>query len=224
MMEYDPGRGLCVMTGGYGNPQCGNYCASHLNDVWELSAWSWVPRTNGPWAVLANPITTTTPAARESGALVHDTQRQQLVEFGGASNGVYYADTWIYRTVVDSYAPGQNGGGLSVRCTEYPVSGGSTGFQFPSPSGLAWLAFKLEPVTTATFSIQQSAGPVCAAAAFFYGTNPIVMTLIGNPAELHFALPPGLAGMAMTVQGIAYDGGGGCLQVSQPLALTVQGN
>ena len=223
VMDYDAGRGMVVVGGGYGYPQCGNYCATHLDDLWELHDYYWVARTYGPWPILSNWITTTRPAPREGAAMVYDTRLQQHVQFGGADASGFHPETSILRAVVDASNSGQIGGGLSIRSAEYPVSGGTVAFQLPNAANVGWFTIKLEPVPDPTLGWQGALGVVCAHTAWFYGQNPISLMVLGNPGELRFGLPLGLAGLSMTVQGMALDPNGTCLQVSQPLNVTVQG-
>ncbi|MBK8100679.1 MAG: hypothetical protein IPK26_26625 [Planctomycetes bacterium] len=222
VMDYDPARQVVVLTGGYGNPQCGNFCASHLHDVWEYDGVSWRPRT-GPNALFAEPVAGVTPRGREGAAFGYDTRRQTFVQFGGGPGPLTSHDdeTWQLHSVVDRYAPGQSAGAFQIRCTKVPVAGRDIAFTFPSASGFAWVAIHLGVSPYRTHVVDPPV--ICGSQGWFYGLQPIVAQIGGNPGNLQFGLPAWTLGMGLGIQALTFDAPGQCFLVSDALALTVQG-
>lgn len=207
-MDYDPARGVVVMTGGYGNPQCGQYCASHLDDVWEYDGDTWTQRVPS----------TSLPPVREGAGFAYDSQRQRFVMQGGSGNGVYPGDTWYYTAANDRFGQGMQGGSsLRLRCTRFPVAGETTGFAFDSPYGFGWLSVFVGPAPQAGLTL--GPGLLCGTGTF-YGVPAAVVDAMGFPGSASFALPPSMVGQGFVTQGIALDTGM-CLRLSDPLAVTI---
>ncbi len=208
VMEYDAGRGVVVMTGGYGNPQCGNFCASHLNDVWEYDGVTWRQRTTG----------TTLPSGREGAGSAYDTVHQRMVMQGGGAS-TYPTETWLYNAPVDRQGQGMAVNPFALRCTKYPVAGQTTGFTFPSPDGIGGLLVMLQPGPSPLVVL----GPtlMCGTATLYAGPD-ILFTTIGNPAVVPVTLPGSMAGIGFAVQGLVLDVPGDCFRLSDPLAVTPQ--
>lgn len=222
VMDYDPARQVVVLTGGYGNPQCGNFCASHLNDLWEFDGTTWRART-GANARFGEPPAGVAPAGREGAAFCYDTRRQTFVMFGGGPGPVtsYDDETFQLHSVVDRYGQGQQSGAFQVRCTKVPVAGLDVAFTFPSASSFAWVAIHLAVSPYRTHVVDPPV--ICGSQGWFYGLQPIVAQVGGNPGNLQFGLPPWTLGMGLGVQAITLDAPGQCLRVSDALAVTVQG-
>lgn len=208
VMEYDPGRGVVVMTGGYGNPQCGNFCASHLNDVWEYDGVTWRQRTTGA----------TLPSGREGAGSAYDAAQQRIVMQGGGSS-TYPTETWSYDAPVDRQGQGMAVNPFPLRCTRYPVAGQTTGFTFSSPDGIGGLLAMLQPGPSPLIVL----GPtlMCGTATLYAGPD-ILFTTIGSPAVVPVALPGSMAGIGFAVQGLVLDVAGNCFRLSDPLAITAQ--
>ncbi|MCU0867311.1 MAG: hypothetical protein MUC36_26305, partial [Planctomycetes bacterium] len=207
-MDYDPARGVVVMTGGYGNPQCGQYCASHLNDVWEYDGVTWTQRVPSPLS----------PPVREGAGFAYDSQRQRFVMQGGSGNSLFPGDTWYYTAANDRFGEGMQGGSsLRLRCTQFPVAGQTTGFAFDSPYGLGWLSVFVGPAPQAGLTLD--AGLLCGKGTF-YGLPGILVDAMGLPGSASFQLPASMIGQGLVVQGIALDTGM-CLRLTDPLAVTI---
>jgi hypothetical protein len=203
-MSYDPARGVVQVHGGLRRFFGGGIVT--YDDLWEYDGATWTQRTT----------TTTTPGIRSSHHLAYDLARSRTVAFGfGHAN-----DTWEFQAPVDRRVVGEPGGGMRLRCLRLPVAGQSMAFEFPSPSGLAWLALMPMPVPVSTHAI--TAPLSCASQAFFFGINPPLATLIGTPASFAMPLPGWLAGYGLCLQGVAYDAAGNCFRATDPLAVTVQ--
>ena len=207
-MDYDPARGVVVMTGGYGNPQCGQYCASHLNDVWEYDGDTWIQRVPS----------TSLPAVREGAGFAYDSQRQRFVMQGGSGSTPFPGETWYYTAGNDRFGQGMQGGSsLRLRCTQFPVAGQTTGFAFDSPYGLGWLSVFVGPAPQAGLTL--GAGLLCGTGTF-YGVPGIVVDAMGFPGSVSFQLPASMIGQGLVVQGIALDTGM-CLRLTDPFAVTI---
>ena len=210
-MAHDPSRGVTVLTGGYGDPQCGNYCARHLDDVWEYDGVTWRQR-------LPN---TTLPAAREGSSLVWDSLRRRLVLQSGADSAQYHNETWYYDAPLDSAGSGMPAGGSALRCLRFPVAGQPTGYEFDSADGFAWFTLGFGPAPVPTVALDPPIA--CGGRGPLYSWQPLVVAVPGSPrASLSFQLPASMAGLVMTMQGLSLDLGGSCLRVTDPLTVTVQ--
>ncbi|MBX3465147.1 MAG: hypothetical protein KF830_18415 [Planctomycetes bacterium] len=207
VMEYDPARGVVVLSGGYGNPLCGNYCASHLNDVWEFDGVTWTQRQTD----------TTAPSGREGAGFAYDSARQRFVLQGGGA-GTYPTETWLYNAPVHRMGQGMAINAFRVRCTKFPVAGQLTGFAFPSADGFGWLAAHPEPSPAPVITL--GPGLFCDWGTV-YAPPTILFDANGNPGTTAFVLPASMVGQGFVVQGIALQLAGFCLRVSDPLAVTV---
>lgn len=208
-MDYDPARGVVVMTGGYGNPQCGQYCASHLNDVWEYDGDTWTQRLPS----------TSLPPVREGAGFAYDSHRQRFVLQGGSGSVPFPGDTWFYTAGNDSFGEGMQGGtSLRLRCTRYPVAGEVTGFAFDTPYGYGWLSIVLGP--TPGPGIPLGAGLLCSAGTAYAFPPTVLVDAMGFPGTTSFQLPPTMAGQGFLVQGISLDAGF-CLRLTDPMAVTI---
>jgi hypothetical protein len=207
-MDYDPARGVVVMTGGYGNPQCGQYCASHLNDVWEYDGDTWTQRQPS----------TSLPAVREGAGFAYDSQRQRFVMQGGSGSTPFPGETWFYTAANDRFGEGMQGGSsLRLRCTQFPVAGQTTGFAFDSPYGFGWLTVYVGPAPQAGLTL--GAGLLCSTGTF-YGLPGILVDAMGFPGSVSFQLPANTLGMGLVVQGVSLENGF-CLRLTDPLAVTI---
>ncbi len=207
-MDYDPARGVVVMTGGYGNPQCGQYCASHLNDVWEYDGDTWTQRVPS----------TSLPAVREGAGFAYDSQRQRFVMQGGSGNSLFPGETWFYTAANDRFGQGMQGGSsLRLRCTRFPVAGQPSGFAFDSPYGFGWLSVFVGPAPQTGLTL--GAGLLCGTGTF-YGVPGIVVDAMGFPGSVSFQLPASMIGQGLVVQGISLETGL-CLKLTDPLAVTI---
>ncbi|MBL9078383.1 MAG: hypothetical protein JNL08_12810 [Planctomycetes bacterium] len=208
VMEYDPGRGVVVLSGGYGNPLCGNFCASHLNDVWEYDGVTWRQRTTG----------TTAPSGREGAASAYDVAHQRIVVQGGGAS-TYPTETWTYAAPVDRQGQAMASNPIALRCTKYPVAGQTTGFSFTSPDGIAALSVMLQPSPSPLVVL----GPTLTCdLATVWAAPDILFTAIGSPAVVSVALPGSMAGIGFAAQGLVLDVAGNCFRLSDPIAVTVQ--
>ena len=208
-MDYDPARGVVVMTGGYGNPQCGEFCASHLNDVWEYDGDTWRQRLPG----------TALPAGREGAGFAYDSLHQRFVMQGGG-NGGFPSETWFYTAPNDTFGQGMQGGStLRLRCTRFPIAGQPTGFAFDSPFGFGWLTVFVGPAPQAGLTL--GPGLLCGTGTF-YGVPAVVTDAMGSPGTASFQLPASMIGQGLVTQGIALDAGM-CLRLTDPLAVTIHG-
>jgi hypothetical protein len=207
-MDYDPARGVVVMTGGYGNPQCGQYCASHLNDVWEYDGDTWTQRVPS----------TSLPAVREGAGFAYDSHSQRFVMQGGSGNSLFPGETWFYSAANDRFGEGMQGGSsLRLRCTQFPVAGQTTGFAFDSSYGFGWLTVFVGPAPQAGLTL--GAGLLCSTGTF-YGLPGILVDAMGFPGSVSFQLPANTLGMGLVVQGISLESGF-CLRLTDPLAVTI---
>jgi hypothetical protein len=207
-MDYDPARGVVVMTGGYGNPQCGQYCASHLNDVWEYDGDTWTQRLPS----------TSLPAVREGAGFAYDSQRQRFVMQGGSGSTPFPGETWFYSAANDRFGQGMQGGSsLRLRCTQFPVAGQPTGFAFDSPLGFGWLNVFVGPAPQAGITL--GAGLLCGTGTI-YGLSGILVDAMGFPGSVSFQLPANMLGQGLVVQGISLENGF-CLRLTDPLAVTI---
>lgn len=210
VMEYDPGRGVVVMSGGYGNPQCGNYCASFLSDVWEYNGVTWTQRATG----------TTTPSGREGAGFAFDTARQRFVLQGGSGNSAYPTETWLYQAPIDRFAPGMASGDDRIRCSAFPVAGGTAAYSFPAPLGLGILLIALQPQPNLLLTLT---APFTCVDSYLYAFPFEYVLAVGLPeATVQTPIPPGLVGFGAVVQGMTLDATGTCWTMTSPLAITVQ--
>jgi hypothetical protein len=207
-MAYDPARGVVVLTGGYGNPQCGQFCASHLNDVWEYDGTDWTQRLPSTFL----------PPVREGAGFAYDSQRQRFVMQGGSGSTPFPGDTWFYSAPNDRFGEGMQGGSsLRLRCTRFPVAGEPTGFAFDSPLGFGWLTVFVGPAPQAGLTL--GPGLLCGTGTF-YGVPATVVDAMGFPGSVSFQLPASMIGQGFVTQGIALDTGF-CLRLTDPLAVTI---
>jgi hypothetical protein len=83
---YDPLVESVVMFGGQASLDGATARAYELAETWEFDGTRWIRR-----------FTDTTPPARASHVMVYDSNRDQVVIFGGIANGELLNDTWAYR-------------------------------------------------------------------------------------------------------------------------------
>jgi hypothetical protein len=196
------------MTGGYGNPQCGQFCASHLNDVWEYDGDTWTQRVPN----------TALPPPREGAGFAYDSQRQLFVLQSGSGNSQFPPAAWYYSAPNDRFGQGMQGGGtMQLRCTRFPVAGQPTGFAFDSPYGIGWLTVFVGPAPQAGLTL--GPGLLCGTGTF-YGVPAILADAMGLPGSVSFPLPANMIGQGLVTQGIALDTGF-CLRLTDPLAVTI---
>lgn len=209
VMDFDPARGVVVMTGGYGNPLCGNFCASHLDDIWEYDGTTWRQRTTGG----------TLPSGREGAAFAYDSAHQRFVMQGGSGSVSYPIETWLYNAPVDSQGQGMLVNPFPLRCTRFPIAGETSGFAFASADGLGMLVAMVQPNPSPLLVL----GPtfLCGTGTL-YAAPDILFPAPGNPGSTTVQLPASMAGLGFAVQGLTLDIAGGCFRLSDPLAVTVQ--
>lgn len=207
-MDYDPARGVVVMTGGYGNPRCGEFCASHLDDVWEYDGSDWRQRLPS----------TSRPDVREGAGFAFDSHRQRFVLTGGSGSVPFPVDTWFYTAANDAFANGMLAGGYKLRCTNFPVAGQSTGFSFDTPHGIGWLTVFVGPASGPGLPFGP---PLLCGTGTLYGTPATaIVDAPGFPGTTTFNLPTTMVGQGFVVQGISLETGP-CLRLTDPLAVTV---
>lgn len=202
-MDYDPARGVVVMTGGQG--ECGPGCLTPLNDVWEYDGTNWVER---------QPITSK-PSPRQSHAFCYHPGIRRFVLQGGYDGPNFPSETWFYHAPLDSFGSGTAGNKL--RSLRFPVAGQTTRFEFDSPLGFAWLNVFPEPAPTPGLTL--GPGLLCSTGSI-YGMGGVLVDAMGPTAGLTFTLPTAMAGLGFVMQGWALDTGL-CLQLTDPLAVTV---
>lgn len=215
-MEYDPRRNRVVLFGGFvATPQ-------PAADHWEFDSVNWVQRPSAP-AVTPNAISTPFPEARAYASMVWDQVAQAMVLFGGYTSIQANSATssmWMFDAPTDSFGMGQSSGGTSLRLLRPAVAGHDLALEFDSPSQFGWLAVHLVTEPAPTHFVDPPLA--CSSRAWFYGLNPIVATIGGNPGRLQFPLPTWVLGLGMNFQAIAFDAAGPCLSVSDPLAVQVR--
>ena len=223
-MEYDPQRNRVVVFGGFGYVPCGSgLCQDELNDHWEFDSTTWVSRPSGPSASPGT-LNTPMPPIRGAAGMTFDSGRQRMVLYGGFElsgfTATYRGDTWEFDSGIDTFSTGQASGGIALRSLRPALAGGDLALEFESPYSFGWMAVHLETVPSPTHFVDPPIA--CGSRAWFYGLQPIVASVGGNPGVLQFQLPTWLLGLGMEFQAIALDAPGLCLRVSDPLALTVQ--
>lgn len=206
-MAYDEARRVVVLTGGYGNPQCGNGCASFLDDVWEYDGVTWRQR--------ARP-TSTLPFAREGAAFAWDPLHERCVLQGGGANGGYWPDTWYYDAPLDRVA--MAGADGTLRCTRFPAAGSTVTFSFPTDYGYGWLLFAAS--TSTGVAVPVWAGSLCSAGSLIAYPDTLYAAM-GQPSTASFNVPAALAGHSFSAQGMWYDTNG-CFGVTDALVVTVR--
>lgn len=212
-MDYDPARGVVVLVGGYGNPQCGQYCASHMNDVWEFDGFDWRQRQPS----------TSLPAVHEGAGFAYDSNRQRFVLQGGGGSVPYPVpypvDTWFYSAANDTFGSGMQGGNsLRLRCVDFPVAGRQTGFAIDTPYGYGWLSVVVAPAPGPGFPL--GPGLLCGAGTAYAVPPTVIVDAMGFPGTTMFSLPAAMVGQGFVVQGISLEAGF-CLNLSDPMAVTV---
>lgn len=219
-MEYDPQRNRVVLLGGWGYVPCGgSVCPGLLDDHWEFDSTTWVQRpSGGPSAphILSTPL----PPSRAGAGMTFDRRRQRLVLYGGTDGANPRADTWDFESGTDTFSSGQASGGVALRSLRPALAGGDLALEFENPSSFGWMAVHFETVPSPTHFVDPPIA--CGSRAWFYGLQPIVANVGGNPGVLQFQLPTWLLGVGLEFQAIALDAPGLCLRVSDPLAMTVQ--
>lgn len=202
-MDYDPARGVVVMTCGHG--ECGPGCSTQLNDIWEYDGVDWVER---------QPLTSK-PSPREGHSFCYHPGIRRFVMQGGY-NGMNYPDeTWFYHAPLDSF--GEGTAAMKLRCLRFPVAGQVTRFEFDSPLGFAWMNVFPEPSPAPALTL--GPGLLCSTGSI-YGLGGVLVDAMGPTAGLSFPLPAALAGQGLVLQGVALDTGL-CLQLTEPMAVTV---
>jgi hypothetical protein len=84
-MAYHETLARIVLFGGVTDPDSSGE-RYELNDTWEWDGRKWVQI-----------FTQNAPSPRSGPAMVYDPEREQIVLFGGISDGTYLNDTWVYR-------------------------------------------------------------------------------------------------------------------------------
>ena len=84
-MVYDANSTHMILFGGLTAVDSGTKKAYHLNDTWEWTGSRWIQR-----------FPEHSPGARSSHVMVYDSNRNQIVMFGGRGD-TDLNDTWIYR-------------------------------------------------------------------------------------------------------------------------------
>lgn len=205
-MAYDAARGVVVMTGGYGDPQCGNYCARHLDDVWEYDGITWRQRVPS----------TSRPSGREGAAFAYDPVRQRCVLQGGSGNAFPPTETWYYDAPLDRVALA--GTTATLRCTRFPAAGSEVSFSFPTDYGYGWILFA--PSTSSGVTIPGWYGYLCNTASLI-GYPDTLYSAIGQPSTANFVVPAAMAGHSFTAQGMWYATTG-CFGLTDALVVTVR--
>lgn len=208
VMDYDPTRGVIVLTGGYGNPLCGNFCASHLNDVWEYDGSTWKQRFTG----------TTLPSGREGAAFAYDTAHNRFVMQGGSGSIVYPTETWLYNAPVDRFALGMASVNTAVRCKTFPIAGKNVEFEFPSPSGFGWLAVAAQPMPGPGLTL--GPGLFCDTGTA-YPVGGFLVEAHGTPGHTTLLMPLDMANQGFCCQGVSLGLATLCLNLTDPLAVTI---
>jgi hypothetical protein len=202
-MDYDPARGVVVMTGGY------LWNGTFGNDVWEYDGVQWRQRFPA----------TARPRPREAAAIAYDQTQARFVLHGGydgSGGGALLGDTWLYDAMTDTPVAAYPGAS-KLQLTAYPSPGQTFGVQFASPSGIGWVlvGFQPDPV-----GLPLSIGLLCQAATVV-GLGGVLVDAPGSPAALQFQLPGGLVGQGFTCQGAALELPGLCLRLTDPMVVTV---
>jgi len=83
-MVYDPQSSHMILFGGITAVDSGTKKAYHLGDTWEWTGAHWIQR-----------FPQSTPPARSGHAMVYDSNRSQIVMFGGRGD-TDLNDTWVY--------------------------------------------------------------------------------------------------------------------------------
>ena len=83
---YDPLVESVVMFGGQAQLDNATARAYELPETWEFDGTRWIRR-----------FTDAAPPGRASHVMVYDSNRDQIVMFGGLANGELLNDTWVYR-------------------------------------------------------------------------------------------------------------------------------
>ena len=206
-MGYDVARGVVVVGGGYGNPLCGNFCATWLDDVWEYDGVNWKQRALD-----------TRPLGREGAGFCYDRAHRRFVMQGGAQGGTYPSETWFLDAPVDRFAQGMVGGSpVSLRCLRFPVAGQPVRFELRSQIGFGWITIYAGPAPAPGLTL--GPGLLCGTGSF-YGVPAVLGDAMGTPGILQFHLPASLAGLGFVAQGIGLDPTL-CVSLSDPLAATI---
>ena len=157
-------------------------------------------------------------------AMSYDEGRDRMVLFGASTWTIQAnsapASMWMFDAPTDSVGMRQSSGGTSLRLLRPAVAGRDLAREFDSPSQFGWLAVHLVAEPAPTHFVDPPLA--CSSRAWFYGLNPIVATIGGNPGRLQFPLPTWVLGLGMNFQAIAFDAAGPCLSVSDPLAVQVR--
>lgn len=85
-MVYDPISTHMILFGGLTAVDPGTKKAYHLNDTWEWTGSRWIQR-----------FPDHSPGVRSGHVMVYDSNRAQIVMFGGRSDTADLNDTWIYK-------------------------------------------------------------------------------------------------------------------------------
>jgi PKD repeat protein len=86
MAVYDPSTGGIFVFGGYA-PTVPSYSCVQVNATWE--------RTNGVWTNVSSKWPTA-PSPRYLSGMAYDPTLDEVVLFGGNSQGSYVGDTWVF--------------------------------------------------------------------------------------------------------------------------------
>lgn len=204
-MEYDPARGVVVLTGGY------TFLPPMFrNDVWEYNGLDW--RQRSPATAL--------PPAREAAAFAYDAAQARFVMHGGydgSGAGTIHSDTWLYDAMTDTPVVAYPGAS-PLQLRSYARSGSTFGVQFANASGLGWLlvGFQPDPI-----GLPLSLGLLCPSATVV-GLGGVLVDAPGDPGVVEFQLPGGTIGQGFTCQGVALELPGLCLRLTDPMAVTIE--
>jgi hypothetical protein len=201
-MDYDPARGVVVLTGGYS-------AAGHLNDVWEWNGSTWRERVVPLYVV----------SPRDGAAFTYAPSLQRFVLQGGYDGSSYSSLTAYYNAPNDRLGQGMSNNAVPLRCTSAAVAGGTAGFGFNSPQGIGWLVVHPAPAPEPTFTL--GAGLLCNNdIGWLYPPMTAVAEAFGPQGAVSFGLPQGLAGQGFVVQGLLFDSSW-CLVLTDPMAVTI---
>lgn len=201
-MDYDPMRGVVVMTGGYDS-----LTQTFLGDVWEYDGVTWRQRTP----------TGNVPSGREAAAFAWHPPAQRFVLQGGYTQGApnYPSETSLYRATIDSQGPGMFANGFPLRTT-YPVAGRDITLSFDSPLGFGWVLVSAVPDPV---GLPLLPDPLFCGGGRIHGAGGAIGDATGSPGRITFSLPASIAGFGFTAQGIRLEAPL-CVSFSDPLALT----
>ena len=112
-----------------------------------------------------------------------------------------------------------SGSTLKLRSTRVPVAGQQASFVLENTSGFGWI--EIYPAPSPTPSLVLGPGLLCSTGTI-YGLGGVLADAMGVPGTLSFNLPASMSGQGFVAQGIGFDFNGNCLQLSDPLVLTIR--